>query len=1179
MRMERHCAACGAAVLPEGRFCGACGARLTPAPGDGGEAVSLAPERFASPRDYTPKHLAEKIRTSRETLDGERKLVTVLFADMKGSMELLADRDPEEARRLLDPVLEHMMEAVHRYEGTVNQVMGDGIMAIFGAPISHEDHAIRACYAALRMHERVALYAEDLRRNKGIDVLIRIGLNSGEVVVRSISSDLRMHYSALGQTSQLASRLEQLARPGTSLMTPDTLRLAEGYVAARSLGPVPVKGMAEPVEVFEVVGVGPMRSRLAAASARGLSPFIGREPELEHLAGALERAEGGRGQVVAVIGEPGVGKSRLYWEFTRSHRATGWLTLAGDSVSFGRNTAFLPIVQLLKEYFQIDERDDPRRIKEKVTGKLITLDEALQESAPALLDLLGLPADGATEATDPARRRQRRVEAVRGLVLRESRVQPLILMLENLHWADAETQALLGSLVDAVEDARVLLLLNYRPEYTHRFTRRPYYSELRLAPLPTESAGELAEALLGRGPDMAALRKLLVGRTEGNPFFLEESIRSLEETRVLAGEPGAYHLAQPLGSIRVPPTVQAVLAARIDRLAEEDKHLLQAAAVIGKQVPVNLLRRIIDAPAEKLRAALERLETADFLAETSPFPDIEYDFRHALTHQVAYGGLLQERRRGLHGQILEALETMHRDRQGEHVDLIAEHAVRGEVWPKAVIYLRAAGARAASRAANLAAIEYFERALSVLARLPESRETAEQRIDLQLDLRPPLLQLGRLPDALERSKDAERLAEEIHDESRLARVYTYLVNYHYLTGEPDRAIAYGERCLSIGEATGDVGLQALARGYMGYSYHAQGQLARARDILRENVERLEGPRSTGDPAQLSLSHIASCAWLAFTLADLGDFDEAERSAARALRAADADRNAYGQAIATSMAGLVALRRGALDVAIPSLERSLGICRDKGLAVWRPIPSALLGSAFVQTGRSDDGMPLTEAGVSLSEELGVRAYAPLWTVYQGEAYLAAGQLERAEATGRRALELARLYKEQGHEAWALRLLGDIAARQGALDPAAEHYGLAAGLARDLAMRPLRARVELALGRLHQRAGRRAEAERHLSLATSMLFDMDMRLWLEEAADALLALGSLVIVARDRAELFAYLERRFAGGGRVQILLDRRHHGEAAGTVDVPPRRTLDLSEALRTRGLVMVDPWRESTSAS
>ena len=751
-----------------------------------------------TPEAYTPKHLAERVLTSRSALEGERKQVTVLFADLKGSMELLADRDPEEARAILDPVLERMMEAVHRYEGTVNQVMGDGIMALFGAPLAHEDHAVRACYAALRMQEAVQQYAEIVQRTEGLPIQIRVGLNSGDVVVRSIGSDLRMDYTAVGQTTHLGARMEQMALAGSILLAPDTLRLAEGYVRVTPRGPMQVKGLSELVEVYELLGAEMVRSRLHAMAVRGLTKFVGRDAELETLRRSLEQTGSGHGQFVALVGEPGVGKSRLVWEFSHSHRTQGWLVLESRSVSYGKATSYLPVIDLLKSYCGIEARDDQRRIREKVVGKLLSLDPALQPTLSAFLALLDVAVDDAQwQALDPPQRRQRTLDACKRLLLRESQEQPLLLVFEDLHWIDTETQALLDSLVDSLPTARMLLLVNYRPEYEHAWHRKTYYQQLRLDPLPPASAEELLQVLLGNDPSLAPLKRLLIDWAEGNPFFLEELVRTLVESGVLAGEPGAYCLARPFESTHVPATVQAVLAARIVRLPPEDKRLLQVAAVIGKDIPYPLLSAIADLPEGELREGLARLQSAEFLYEASLFPELEYTFKHALTHEVAYSGQLAERRRALHARIVEQIEARFPDRLTEQVERLAHHAVRGEVWVKAVAYSWQAGTKAASRSAHREAVANYGQALTGLEHLPVTREAQEQAVDLHFALRNSLYPLGELEQILDHLQQARLLAEGLDDRRRLGLGLVLLTNYYYveLWVQPPRAVpARGDLC-------------------------------------------------------------------------------------------------------------------------------------------------------------------------------------------------------------------------------------------------------------------------------------------------------------------------------------------------------------------------------------------------
>ena len=498
--LEKTCPSCGHANRPNVRFCGDCGVELA-----GAEPPGRA--EFAAPRSYTPQHLADRIRTARGAVEGERKQVTVLFADIQGSLELIRGSDPERVQALLDLTIRTMMEAVHRYEGTVNKVLGDGIMALFGAPLAHEDHAVRACYAALAMQDAIRRSAEEVRRDHGVEMMVRVGLNSGEVVVRAIGNDLTMDYDAIGETTHLASRMEQLAVPGTIRMTGDALQLAEGFVQVNGLGPIPIKGLEAPIKVFELTGATTMRTRFQAAVARGLTRFVGRQTEIEALGRALERAGGGDGQIVTVIGEAGVGKSRLFYEFTRSHRTKGWLVLESGSVSYGKATAYLPIIDLLKDYFRIEDRDDHRQIREKVTGKLLTLDEGLKPLLAPFLTLLDVAVDDeAWLALDPSQRRRRTLDAVKTLLLRESAVQPVAVVFEDLHWIDGETQVFLDSLVESLPASRILLLTNYRPEYSHGWGSKTFYTQRRIDPLPAESAGELLASMLGDDAALAVCR-------------------------------------------------------------------------------------------------------------------------------------------------------------------------------------------------------------------------------------------------------------------------------------------------------------------------------------------------------------------------------------------------------------------------------------------------------------------------------------------------------------------------------------------------------------------------------------------------------------------------------------------------------------------------------------------------
>ena len=603
-----------------------------------------------------------------------------------------------------------------------------------------------------------------------------------------------------------------------------------------------IKGLDAPVEVFELVGATALRRRLQAAVARGLSPFIGRQPEVEALQQALARVGDGQGQVVALLGEPGVGKSRLVYEFLHAHHTQGWLILESSSVSYGKATAYLPVGDLLKAYCHIEDRDDLRTVQAKITGHILTLDDALQDTVPAVLALFeALPVDSPFLSLDPLQRRRRTLEALKRVLLRESQVQPLLLVFEDLHWIDTETQAVLDLLVESLPTARLLLLVNYRPEYQHGWGSKTYYTQLRLDPLPEASADSLLQALLGTAPALVPLTQLLIARTQGNPFFLEESVRTLVEEGILVGERGAYHLVHPLDTLQVPATVQALLAARIDRLPPEEKRLLQTAAVIGTEVPWPLLQAIADTPDEALYRSLAHLQAAEFLYETSLFPERAYTFKHALTHEVAYGSLLHERRRTLHARIVEALEALAGDRLDDQVERLAHHALRGEVWEKALAYGRQAGDKAQARSAYSEAVMCFEQALAALEHLPESRATTEQAIDLRLSLPTALNPLGETPERmLDHLRRAETLAETLGDPLRLGRVYADMGANSWVMGEVDRAIVFGQRALALAATLGHVGLQAWAHLILSRAYYDAGDYARAVEGLGRNVATIQG---------------------------------------------------------------------------------------------------------------------------------------------------------------------------------------------------------------------------------------------------------------------------------------------------------------------------------------------------
>ncbi len=658
-----HAVACPrcAARNPRGqKFCDACGASLAAGAG--------ASPTARDARAYTPRHLAEKILTTRSALEGERKQVSVLFADLVDSMHIAEGLDAEEWHRILERVFEILARGIHRFEGTINQFTGDGVMALFGAPVAHEDHARRACHAALSAMDELRAYASTLRK-RGIELAVRMGLNSGEVVVGKIGDDLRMDYTAQGHCVGLAARMEQLAAPGTVLLAEATARLVEGFFVLADLGPRSMKGASAPVRVFELQGRGAVRTRLDAAGLRGLSRLIGREAELAWLDGILSRAIESDGQVVGVVGDAGVGKSRLCLEFIQRCRVRGVAVYEVHCPEHGATVPWLAIRELLRSYFALADGDSVETIRKRVGEQLLALEAGLADAAPVILEVLGV----GDPAGSPEGVGARLAGFLRRFVGLRSANEPVALLLDDAHWIDRASDEVVREIGAAVRDTRTLLLANFRPEYRPAWIGGSHYHQLSLPPLGEDASRELLQHLLGSDDSLGELADRIRERTGGNPFFTEEVVQALAASGSLVGERGAYRLAAPIETLALPATVQALLAARIDRLADSAKHLLQVAAVIGKQFDERLLAEVSGLADRDLGGALGALQEGGFLRRISPSPRPEHAFPHPLLRDVAYQSQLGERRARLHAAVAAALEKLRADRLGEHAALIAHH--------------------------------------------------------------------------------------------------------------------------------------------------------------------------------------------------------------------------------------------------------------------------------------------------------------------------------------------------------------------------------------------------------------------------------------------------------------------------------------------------------------------------
>ena len=1018
----------------------------------------------------------------------ERRRVTLLRAQLVVS--------PDADEELLDTSrgLEMLVSKVQAFSGRVEGLSQIGLDASFGTE-ALEDAPRRAANAALAMLKA----AEHARAERPGLLGLKVALHTGSYMLGQVSGEPHLDQAGRQAATAVLDALLSGSDPNSALVSADIAPFLERRFALTASGAAgPVTGQPYRLAGREGSGLG-----LWGHQTR----FVGRGHELDLLRARFALAQRGQGQVVGLVGEPGVGKSRLLWEFTHSELGRPWLLLEAAAGVAGTPRPYLPIVEMLRRYFQLEGGEPRAQVRDRVSDRVRDLDENLLPGLPALLTLLDVPVtDSQWLDLDPPQRRRRTLDAVKRLILRESRRQPVLLVMEDTHWVDAETQAVLDALVDGgLPTAEVLLLLTYRPEYSHGWGAKTFFTQIRVDSLSSGDAEILLRGLLGEHPSIGPVLPRLFEWTEGNPFFLEESVRALREMGALAGDRGDYRLSKPVMGIQVPATVEEVLAARIARLGEEPRRLLQCAAVIGKEVPYPILAAIADLAEDALAENLRQLQAAEFLYETQSLPDPGFTFKHALTHEVAYDGVARGQR-ALHARILDAMESLYASRLGEHVDRMAQHAFHGHVWPKAAAYLRQAGARAFSHSANREAAGCYEQALLALREMEDSRENQELAVDLHFDLRNALTPLGEVEITLEHLRLAQAGAERIGDRARLGRAYSFAANALHLNGDQPGAIRWGTEAIAIATELDDFALRTASAMYIGRAHHALGAHDEAIRVLTEVVESLEGDRAREHlglpvlPSVFGRAHLVAC------LAEVGRFAEAFAQAERAVVLAGAVAHPDTLVWAYRGLGQAHLLCGDGTLAAPALGKALALCRSNDLQAYLPPVAAGVGLAYVMTGRAAEGLPLIEDAVDealVRKQISNRA--PL-VVQLAEAYLLAGRLDDARQRAADGLELARRHGQRGSEAYALCIAAEASmeAPEGQLRAEA---GLreAAALADALGMRPLRGRCDLGMGRLAERRGLGAAARDPIEAAAAAFRELGMLVWLRRAEDTRAALG--------------------------------------------------------------------------
>ncbi|HVN84360.1 MAG TPA: adenylate/guanylate cyclase domain-containing protein [Candidatus Binatia bacterium] len=1025
-RLVPACAQCGAQLPPNAKFCNKCGAPVQVSSArpqvSGPDTHHPTPTTQRDPLSYTPKHLADKILQSKSALEGERKQVTVLFADVKGSMELAEQLDPEEWHRILDRFFAILTDGVHRFEGTVNQYTGDGIMALFGAPIAHEDHAQRACYAALHLRDEIARYATEVKREHGVGFSTRMGINSGAVVVGRIGDDLRMDYTAQGHTVGLAQRMESLASPDTCYLTAATAGLVRGYFALDDLGDFRVKGVAEPVRVHRLTGIGTSRTRFDISRARGLSRFVGRAADIRTLEDAIAQTDAGNGQVVGVVAEAGTGKSRLCFEFLERCRARGMSVYEAHAVAHGKNIPLLPILELFRAYYGITSEDDDRSAREKIAGRMVLLDLGFADALPLIFDFLGV-ADSQRPAPrlDPDARQRQILAVMRKVIQSISEEQPTITLIEDLHWLDDASGEFLAHMVDARAGSRNLLLLNFRPEYRADWMQKSWYRQIPLTPLGKDAIAELLADLLGTDPSIATLVGPIHARTGGNPFFTEEVAQTLIESGHLEGLRGAYRLASPVEKLQVPATVQAVLAARIDRLPEREKRLLQVASVIGKDFAEPLLAEVAELPPEELKTTLAALHRAEFIYEQAIYPVVEYSFKHPLTQEVALGSQLKERRRQVHAAVARAIEQQHPDHLDERAPLLAHH------WEEAGEALSAA--RWHRRAAEwvgytdfAASTHHWGRVRALRRELPDDREAAA----LGIAACRLLLSMGwRVGMGLEEARTLLDEGQDLANASgdRRSALYLSMVYGRAVCGTGEVA-AYLELMIETRRAALDLDDIALQAGAWGLLIDAFCFAARFPEALQSAEDGLaRTPRSVSpDGWVVGINPYTTMSfWRGFCCSWMGRLPEAIEELGRCRRLCEEDSTPEMSGYALILTAEAHYHAHDAERALASARQLEEITRKLGeppsLAAYAQLAFAL---AHLAAGRVADAI---EAARSALDRMGrvEKFQAGMSAALLAEALLQAGDPSAALTAADEAIALCRRSERGNYEAAAFGVI--------------------------------------------------------------------------------------------------------------------------------------------------------------
>jgi class 3 adenylate cyclase/tetratricopeptide (TPR) repeat protein len=1096
-KMEVGCPECGKSNPHASKFCLKCGHDLR-------KPKEAKPLDYDQPQSYTPKHLAEKILTSRSSIEGERKLVTILFADVANSTAMFENLDPEAVHEIMDGCFRLMMDEIHRYEGTINQFRGDGLMALFGAPIAHEDHAQRACHAALAVQKVLAPYSERLKDRHGIDFKMRIGLNSGPVVVGSIGDDLRMDYTAQGDTANLAARMESSAEPGSVLVSNHIYRQAKEFFEFEPIGEIHVKGKEDPVEAYCLIKPTEVETRIAASAVKGLTRFVGREREIETLKEAYVKVQSGEGQVVGIVGEAGVGKSRLLLEFRNLLPKGEYTYFEGRCLHYGGSMPYLPILDVTRSFIGVKEGEQEHIIRQKLNERILGLDQNLNHVIPPYQELLSLKVENEEFAKlEPKQKREKTFEAIRDLLIRGSQDRPLVLVVEDLHWIDKTTEEFLGYMIGWLPKTRILLLLLYRPEYTHQWGSKSYYGMIGLGQLSTGTSAELVAAILEGGDVVPELRDLILNRAAGNPLFMEELTHSLLQNGSIQKKGESFVLARDVSTDQVPDTIQGIIAARMDRLEESLKRIMQVAAVIGREFAFRILETITEMK-EELKSGLVNLQGLEFIYEKSLFPDLEYIFRHALVQEVAYNSLLINRRKEIHEKIGKAIETLYPTRLEEFCEMLAYHYSKSGNLTKGYEYLKASAEKAVRNDSAYEAVRFYRGAMEVLSQLTQTDENKREQIELTLAMQTPWRRIGYTADYLPILQKAEEMAEELGDDSKRLQVRSTMGHYYILSGDPKLGWDYLESCVEHPELIQDVEVMVPIGVDLCISCLISGDWQRIKHSAPTIIALIE---SRGKQAEFfgrpALAYAYVLSMLGAATGGCGDFVQGERLCEKALAFVETidhpvtlglAQYVYGNLLALRGDGPSAARH--YDEAIKHFEESQGMLFLGQAWAW-------MGYAHCLMGKPATAVDLTEKGLRMHTDLGLPFWRSKCHWFCSRAHFDRGDLDVARSHSEQALQLSQANNEKQIQGLSMVWLGRVVAKIDTTHIAAAERKILEGISllEELGLRSHVGWGYLWLGEVYAESGRREEALKTLKKAEGMFREMGMDYWLGKAQEAL------------------------------------------------------------------------------